>query len=1597
MRARIEPRQGFALVSVIIVLAALAVIATPFAISMRNHSKTSAVTSAASRVRLGAEGARNHAVHVLARSHPGTTFDATPRADTLDELRVDDWESLSLDVRDPRGDLWSARAEDEQGKANLTSVSPILLGNLLGGTTLSQEVGAEAGSLRVDDASAFPERGGLLFVGGEVIRYERRTGSGFEGCVRGEFYNLGWFREPLEHAAGTSVVSFKAWEAAAYRSRKSSGQLSELASIWSLREVPFAGGPEPQAWSLPEIETLEEDVTVASKRLVGRGWINPQALLQPVSGGVQGGLTITNGRYYGPGTTIKVTDGRVTEYSIVTSVEPRGQQAWQLYLETPLGESFDAETTRVWALARHPVNVNTASARLLIALVTGLRSGGGSSGDVIDRATANRFVERLIAARLERGLDSHEDLYRRVLEPANDEGALSDSQMRAIYSNALHPGDSQVGGGTAGFCYESYGTFRIEATAVSNARSGLERGRHTIDQVVNAVPQADLLKAWVTQRDFEDQIVASRASRYFLTGPISQHRFEGFNVPPSRVPVNLGFERFPSQNPEEGYVQLEPVRKFAPNGVFVEHFDNDRDPEGRDLLETTYSVGPGTSDRGPASWVGQFGVVPYAIDLWYRPEGAGGPIFDSGINDLEGRLSLRVDGSELILQVADNVLDDPRTNWPEIGEVRWTIPSGMEANTWYHVGASWRGSRPSDLTMTVDGVPRGERRGLTRLSGGLSDLTSLAPLQNPGNQQGGQTVINANVPGALPELEERIPVVSTEGFPPMGVVRIGNEIIEYNGVTGNALITTVAREQRGGRGARGTLAAARAHPTGATVEQYGYSTAISSPILPRNGNLPAALGLPDIGILRGETELEDPVTKVPLGLGLGMEDKQLLMRSPIPESPDSRIFMEAFSQQGGVVLVLSSYAGIDRRGFTNQLEMTIGGQELMRYSRADWGSGTLSGLERWGDLNHYYETGEFRSTGEPSVDSIFIDEETWEPKGWRIRVNNQNVAAFSEGDYTVVIPLSVGVAGLASDTLLDPEQTGRPEERMQIGTDESTEWVRYDSVQTRDGWVTRNDSWILGQIRTNIYTDTSLRTRSRAEQVPPNEQGRGVEIKPRISLKDEIFERHVEDELRFRGQYGTLPRDHAANALVLPVFRAWKTGRITARPGRGDWVTVITPNGSREGNVINWAWTADDPSDQGDQAESYFAFVQVGVDVHIPTEQTGANGQQRGLSQMDSREITRLVKFPSGELSVETGAQMEFGALYNGSGAVAAMIDEVEFRRFEDPVRQRANSRYRLIQDISEEEQAFRVAEDSVEVNHVDSYGIRSVTSRLFAGGGVLQIGEELIVYETVSPGSGDFEIAEDGRGFLLTEPVAHTTGERLVYLPQFRVTTLAQTLRQDDSEIAVVDASQFPDAGMVLIGTEVIAYVRKPNNQLLQLAREVVDPDGTSSDERGLLRGRFGTAPTEAESGSVVYLLPFRYWDRYQARSDHPELSYFQSFLGQPRAFWRSLTWKEEIPEPQFMDLLVMVRIAGKAAWDEEPNATPYLRLFDRPAEAQNRNELMVQGDDLELRVFVEFKPGAFDSETFLANAWKKTPRLHMVGIDYIAPSHVESHVETR
>ena len=128
--------RGLALVLVLTVVLALAIVATPFVLSMLLQERSGTVSRYVSQAEFGVEGARNFAMWRLMqsldpierRSGPVRTYHFDERGEfdvRLDEFYLDNnrrnaqGQQSSLDIANPQGSIWGLTVQDEQGKLNV--------------------------------------------------------------------------------------------------------------------------------------------------------------------------------------------------------------------------------------------------------------------------------------------------------------------------------------------------------------------------------------------------------------------------------------------------------------------------------------------------------------------------------------------------------------------------------------------------------------------------------------------------------------------------------------------------------------------------------------------------------------------------------------------------------------------------------------------------------------------------------------------------------------------------------------------------------------------------------------------------------------------------------------------------------------------------------------------------------------------------------------------------------------------------------------------------------------------------------------------------------------------------------------------------------------------------------------------------------------------------------------------------------------------------------------------------------------------------------------------------------------------------------------
>lgn len=1090
---------GFALLTVLFVLLFLLVFCAPFLMTARNADQASAQLSDRAQARIAVESAARHARAVLQASH--IAVDETVYFDSQEELAVDNrFPDAFLDARDARGVMWDVAALDLAGMIDLNSASPQVIGNVLGLVTrLSSVTEAEATELVVASTAGF-ESEGFLVIDGEVVHYQAKDASRFLECTRS--VGVKWNRDnvripsgPLAaetHGVGTTVIDQRAFAPVHWRSASRDGQARFLDAEEQVRESAlFAMAGELGDGMLAG---LADQCSVYSGVRGGSPWQWPVRLRRPLAARVSQEIVVESPRWFASGATVQVSDGIGSEVFFVRHRSDSGK----LFLDRPVARDYDAWTTSVRVLARRPVNLNTASPEVLNTLFANVQLKGVNSR--VTRAEARSMAALVVASR---PITGHEDFLRRVILPAagieplpsdaavipavfeadGQAGLIDESDALALYANGLNANDSMLAFGTMPYGFTSRDVFRLDLRSSINAPTGVERVALTGERVEVIVPQSELFSVWARQEDFDEALRLTRQSPWWLSGPRATTQHDGVQ-PPSRLNAHFGtrggrpfvpgdstaleagggqvaggaeseadaIQHVFASRDDDGWLQLAPARvaEYGDRLRRMEHFDHEtRALEGRYLPDETLNYE--TADE-IVQWTGTTSAAdgllrPLSFSAWIQPQSLdGGILLDVGAaGDESDRVSLELEEGDLVLRVYDGFGDHRDTELKEVGEVRYAVAEqgpdpGLPADTWHHVQIDVRGNRPDQMSMVVNGSTQGVRTpGMTRLNAALDESALF------------------------------VSVESTEGFPDQGVLRVGNELVEYVSRSGAGFTAQHYASGElagfGGRGARSryqldgdTLSAPSGpslfhdesaslpayHQSGASVSLYGYAQPLSSPLttagvtLPELGSFRAARVVGTIGgPADGDTIVVganlEPFTVQGFEAG-GLTRVEGLVLADADSSAGGVQYLEAFPEGGGYVALIQG-----KWGHLGQAESnaggTLGGVEVIRYgSRAgpnltNLTRGHLTGLTNVGAQDPNFSVGGTRA--------YVLD---WK-SNYRDSDNRPLSTIYEAGVF--VVPLSIPVSGWSTATQPDRSDFVQITERANA---ELTEWVRYDEV-----------------------------------------------------------------------------------------------------------------------------------------------------------------------------------------------------------------------------------------------------------------------------------------------------------------------------------------------------------------------------------------------------------------------------------------------------------------------------------------------------------------------------------------------------------------------
>jgi hypothetical protein len=446
----------------------------------------------------------------------------------------------------------------------------------------------------------------------------------------------------------------------------------------------------------------------------------------------------------------------------------------------------------------------------------------------------------------------------------------------------------------------------------------------------------------------------------------------------------------------------------------------------------------------------------------------------------------------------------------------------------------------------------------------------------------------------------------------------------------------------------------------------------------------------------------------------------------------------------------------------------------------------------------------------------------------------------------------------------------------------------------------------------------------------------------------------------------TEPVRHEPGDLIIPVFAAREQDNTVLRTnlGRQDPVTAVNAEYQKEPHVICRAITIEElnqikymQNPQGPQPpppprEVEFQGIQLAT----------MFGQARNMYPVDER-FSRIVKWPSGELIDQNWlAHNNPNAAY---GPAKAKIDEVK-----------------NLASLKAPFMLNRMAPPEVPQLMVTNPQLLDPNLR----SGIIVAGEEIIGFAQFN---GVSEFMRCKRGWLGSTAQVHNEGDPIFILSFLPVAAIRD--QQIASESRMVPISQILvgqgyTKGYLYVDGEVIGFedVGINGNELDCLARF----DGT-----GLFRGMFGTMPGGHPTHTMVFGLPFRYWDGYKVGQFDNRMPYFQVAHTTRNARWREARHFIEVGsnDPNLLPHAYL-RIDGLGEYtiprlDDHNAVWHFIKQGSNPLEDYTSSRL--ENGQMEVRFFLEYKTGSF----WPNHSWKRTMKINELRIDYDRDTKVLFH----
>ncbi|MCA8971224.1 MAG: hypothetical protein KDC95_15640 [Planctomycetes bacterium] len=1240
------------------------------------------------------------------------------------------------------------------------------------------------------------------------------------------------------------------------------------------------------------------------------------------------------------------------------------------------------------------------------------------------------------------------------------EKAISQQELQYVYTALMHGTQSKVDRATIPITFSSAGLVRYRVAGAVYSGIGTTLAARERTGVAYPQPSRAVDQYLTSQNDLDEATRTARSRVFWQTGPRNTTvRIDQFNEPPDLSIAHLfsylhgQAPRFPDREPGSGTARLAVARapRFAGESATY-GFEAGSHPEGRDIVKEGAfqdvragaamvgakggSGGQNANARILPMYMGDDGFgIGFGVSFWMQPRSLSNQmLFDLPNRDrvaFRNRVFASLENNELVLRMFDVAgLDpDPGRRNPQETAVQWRVPvqgNGIAADLWTHVGIEVTSGSADGVLLFTDGALKGKPRFVGHL---------------------GLEIPEWNITGTTNFLTDKaksppINLEDTTGWPLEGVAVVGDELIEYVDIVGTTLITA-RQDSRGGRLARqdpGEYTKSNGnqnggnqnggnqqvsitvplHPRNSGIRLYGYSNRIAEDtvVIPGEGSLSS--NLRPWGAARVVEPLQS-LTFARISPGRGIDEKftgQVRVASP-EVGAKSGTNIPGFDPAGGYAVLMQVHLTTGPQAFEPD---EIGGIEVVRYEgfKGDQLSIVERSISLAPDLNGGAGNGVVAKTPRK-----FVTE--WQKGTWGTKDDPNNYPQL----WTFLVPISMSVGGRLS--LIDPSAKGNSE-WIQIrspGRDGDIEWVRYDFYDASKGWVVRTHFGAIYNLFVRLIRNPARVVDVRREgnrvtivwetidapvdyvdppKVDPSEIGHPDDMEFGNNLP------HYEARLAlgFRGDpgVGTSSHEQSAGAVVTPVFRTFLGNVHHGRPGRGDRVALVTGSSGTssqptvEWNTVTWSarnWQSfttggnnNNNNNAGPRAPNQGGNNGQNQDPDPPGPRGNLVALQQGATigyigakftgVEDGRQFDRLVKFPSGELPLRLTDPIFGGSQAQDLPDLSGLIDDVQ-------------GYAALAHDArSNGDRSQIVGAIAIPCRETDATMQLSVSRLLqqpgfgLRGGGLVAIEGEIVGVQSFNAQTGELKVAVNGRGMLGSEPRAHDVGARVHFVSCRPATALTAMAPASMSGFLVDESVKLAqNTGTFLVDQELVHYTWNRGNLMEMPTHE--------KRGMGLFRGRYGTTPVQHDAGALAIHWPIRYWDRYEEEADDPEMAWLGFSYEAPNLYVTDVLWTEQVPDP-LLDLVCYVRADERVPFSEVPQGFPLWR-FDDPVDPESGTgragrKIFAQAGRWDFRFAVDYKPGAFEAQTFRATTWKRTPTLQSFAWSYQAATSVLDDQET-